>query len=91
MDQKHLLSAFEDLVQKLSIELRYEKGDFFGGLCQMPNKNILIINSKLPMEQKIKLIATELANLKLNHIYIRPALREMIAEADLGKQKMRDL
>ncbi|OQX83027.1 hypothetical protein B6D60_11205 [candidate division KSB1 bacterium 4484_87] len=84
MDQKYLLQAFEDLVQKLSIDLRYEKGDFSGGLCQMPNKTVLIINSKLPLEQKIRLIARELSHLKLNHIYIRPALRELIAEANRG-------
>ncbi|NOZ62817.1 MAG: hypothetical protein GXO74_14185 [Calditrichaeota bacterium] len=82
MDQKYLLQAFEDLVQKLSIDLRYEKGDFSGGLCQMPNKSVFIINSRLPMEQKIRLIARELGNLKLNHIYIRPVLRELITEAN---------
>ena len=46
----------------------------------MPNKYILIVNSKLPLEQKIKLIASELNSLDLNHIYIRPALRKIITE-----------
>lgn len=80
MEQTNLLAAFEDLVQKLSIELRYEKGDFSGGLCQMPNRKVMIINSKLPLDQKVKLIASELGNLNLNHIYIRPALRQVIKE-----------
>ena len=80
MKTENILQAFENLVNNLSIDLRYEKGDFNGGLCRMPDRDILIVNSQLPMEQKIKLIASELNSLDLNHIYIRPALREIITE-----------
>ena len=80
MKTENILQAFENLVNNLSIDLRYEKGDFNGGLCRVPGKNILIVNSRLPMEQKIKLIAAELNSLDLNHIYIRPALRKIITE-----------
>ena len=78
MKRENVLQAFENLVTNLSIDLRYEKGDFDGGLCRMPDKDVLIVNSKLPREQKIKLIASELNSLDLNHIYIRPALRKII-------------
>ena len=80
MKTENILQAFENLVNNLSIDLRYEKGDFNGGLCRMPDRDILIVNSRLPMEQKIKLIASELNSLDLNHIYIRPAIREIITE-----------
>ncbi len=80
MKTENVLQAFENLISSLSIDLRYEKGDFDGGLCRLPNKKVLIINSKLPVEQKIKLIAAELSSLDLNHIYIRPALRKIMAE-----------
>jgi len=80
MKTEHILQAFENLLNNLSIDIRYEKGDFNGGLCRMPNKYVLIINSKLPREQKIKLIASELNSLDLNHIYIRPALRKIITK-----------
>ena len=80
MKIQSILQGFENLIENLSIDLRYEKGDFAGGLCRMPNKNVLIINSKLPVENKIKLIASELKMMELNHIYIRPALREIIDE-----------
>ena len=84
MKRENILQAFENLVNNLSIDLRYEKGDFNGGLCRMTDKKILIVNSKLPMEQKIKLIASELNSLDLNHIYIRPVLREIIAEESIS-------
>ncbi|HDP99726.1 MAG TPA: hypothetical protein ENN22_11170 [bacterium] len=81
MKRENLLQAFESLLSQLSIDLRYEKGDFSGGLCKMPDRNLIIINSNLPLEQKINLIASELCLLELNHIYIRPVLREIISKA----------
>jgi len=82
MKPQNILQGFENLIQNLSIDLRYEKGDFAGGLCHMQEKSVFIINNKLPVENKIKLIASELRSLDLNHIYIRPALRKIIE----GKQ-----
>ena len=80
MKTQSILEGFENLIENLSIDLRYEKGDFSGGLCHMPDKSIFIINDKLPIENKIKLIASELRMMELNHIYIRPALRKIIEE-----------
>ena len=78
MKAQNILEGFENLIQNLSIDLRYEKGDFAGGLCHMQGKSVFIINNKLPVENKIRLIASELRSLELKHIYIRPALREII-------------
>ncbi len=80
MKPHNILQGFENLIQSLSIDLRYEKGDFAGGLCRLPGKIIFIINPKLPIENKIKLIASELRSLELTHIYIRPVLRKIINE-----------
>lgn len=79
---QNILQGLETLIENLSIDLRYEKGDFDGGLCRLPDKNILIINTKLSIENKIRLIATELRLMELNHIYIRPALRKIIEEGE---------
>jgi hypothetical protein len=78
MSPRNILDGFESLIENLSIDLRYEKGDFSGGLCRLPEKNIFIINNRLSVENKIRLIASELRSMNLNHIYIRPALRKII-------------
>ena len=78
MTQELILQGFESLIQNLSIDLRYEKGDFMGGLCKVGGKDVFIINNKLPIDKKIKLIAVELNRLNLEQIYIRPALRNII-------------
>ncbi len=84
MKSQNILEGFENLIQNLSIDLRYEKGDFSGGLCRIPGKNIMIINAKLPTENKIKVIAAELKQMELNHIYIRPALRKIIEDVHIN-------
>jgi len=78
MTQELILQGFESLIQNLSIDLRYERGDFKGGLCKIDDKNILIVNNKLPIDKKINLMAVELNRLNLEQIYIRPALRNII-------------
>ncbi len=78
MKPQNILQSFETLIHNLSIDLRYEKGDFTGGLCKVGNKEVLIVNNKLPIEGKINVMARELNRLNLEQIYIRPALRNII-------------
>jgi len=80
MRKELILQGFESLIENLSIIIRYEKGDFQGGLCTISDKKILILNHKLTLDQKISVIAQELKQLNLEKIYIRPALRAIIEE-----------
>jgi hypothetical protein len=80
MKENEILGHFEELTQNLSIDLRYEKGDFSGGLCRVDDKQIMIINKKLSDDQKIKVLASAIAQLNLDNIYILPAIREIIEE-----------
>lgn len=77
-DGPETLAALEQVVQQLDIELRYEKGDFDGGLCRVGEKTMLIVNVALDTGRRIQLIARELAQLRLEDIYILPATRDLI-------------
>ena len=83
MTNELILQGLETLIQNLSIDLRYEKGDFKGGLCKIKNQAVIIINDKLPIDKKIKIMAKELKLLNLEQIYIRPALRKVIEQEQL--------
>jgi len=83
MTQERILQGLETLIQNLSIDLRYEKGDFAGGLCKIGSRDIFIINNKLPIDKKIRIMAGELNRMNLERIYIRPALREIIENRDV--------
>lgn len=77
-DSPETLAALEQVVQQLDIDLRYEKGDFDGGLCRVGEKTMLIVNIALDTGRRIQLIARELAQLRLEDIYIVPATRDLI-------------
>lgn len=82
MEQENILEKLESLLVDLSIELRYEKGDFVGGFYRYKDRQQIVINRDLTINQKISIIAQELrANSELEGIFLVPALREVIQDA----------
>lgn len=81
MKEEEILSGLEKLVESLSIQLRYEKGDFAGGYCVLQEKRMMIVNSSLNPAMRIKVLARELATMNLDDMFVVPALRDVIAEA----------
>ncbi|NIR49375.1 hypothetical protein GWO43_12890 [candidate division KSB1 bacterium] len=83
MNDEDILINLEKLLNNLGIEVRYENGDFFGGLYRYHGKSQVIINKALNAKKKIQIIANELrVNVDLDSLYIVPALREVIENAD---------
>ncbi|MFQ5650962.1 MAG: hypothetical protein ACE5IY_13555 [bacterium] len=77
-----VLDKLEELLDGLSIEIRYEKGDFHGGLYRYRDKQQMVINKDLAIEQKIRIIADEIrTNVEFDNLYLVPALREVIENA----------
>ncbi len=82
MHDDDILQSFEKLLTDLEVELRYEKGDFQGGICRYKEKKQLILNKNLSSNQKIMVMANELkTNFDLDNLYLVPALREVIGNA----------
>jgi len=84
-DQK-LLEQLEALAQKLGLKVRYEQikkeGSFYpGGLCRVKEENLVIINSKAPLEDKINTFVEALGYFDLNNIFMLPALRDLLQVA----------
>lgn len=80
MKPAEILGHLETLTENISVNLRYEKGDFKGGLCRVNDEKILIVNSRLSEDEKIKVVAKELSQLDLGNVYVLPAIREVIDE-----------
>jgi hypothetical protein len=81
MKEEEILSGLEKLVESLSIQLRYEKGDFAGGYCVLKDKRMMIVNQALSPALRINVLARELATMNLDQVFVVPALREVILEA----------
>jgi len=80
MNNEIILQELENICCKLGLNLRYEVGDFIGGLCRIDEEQLIIINKKLPIDKKIKLIAKEISTLNFEDIFILPAVKEIILE-----------
>jgi len=80
MNDEIILQELENICCKLGLNLRYEVGDFIGGLCRIDEEKLIIINKKLPIDKKIKLIAKEISTLNFEDIFILPAVKEIILE-----------
>ena len=80
MKDEQLLEELEKVATRFDISVRYEDGDFKGGLCRLKDENIIIINKKFLIEQKLTFLARELCTLELDKVYILPKIREYIFE-----------
>ena len=88
MRESEILSNLEKIIEQLGIELRYDKGDFRGGLCRIGEKQLFLINTRMLPSQKIQLIVSELSTLNLSGIYIVPAIRDLLDKASDKQGKM---
>lgn len=84
MSNEELLQAMETLVKALGLELRYEKGDFKGGVCRIHDQQLVVMQKKASIENKIKILARELGTLELEHVYVMPAVQKII---DLSRKE----
>lgn len=78
MSNEELLQALETLVKALGLECRYEKGDFKGGLCRVHEQQLIVLQKKESLENKIKTLAVGLGELDLTNIYVMPAIQDLI-------------
>ena len=80
-----ILRELESVAARLSIPIRYEKGEMRGGLCRLRGRRQVIINADLAAEEKADLLAESLAQTNLGDIYITPRVRELIEQ--LGSRR----
>ena len=85
LKNEDILSQLEELANSLDIKVRYEQlkkeGAFFpGGLCKVKGENILIINSRANIEDKIETLAKAVISFDLSQVYMRPALRDFLSK-----------
>jgi hypothetical protein len=81
MDNEQILGMFEELAEKLSIEVRHDpnyKGT--GGLCTIRGKKVFILNSRLSPEEKVDLFIREFKKIPFDGVYLVPKLRDLMED-----------
>jgi hypothetical protein len=69
------LRELEAVAQRLSIPIRYERGEMRGGLCRLHGRLQIIVNTDLSEEDKADVLAESLAQTDLDTVYLPPRLR----------------
>tara|TARA_B100000941_G_scaffold252570_1_gene199752 strand:- start:227 stop:532 length:306 start_codon:yes stop_codon:yes gene_type:complete len=74
-----LFSLFEDLAEKMNINIVQGKGDFQGGMCSVNSESYIVLNKLKPIDQRLGVLVKEFSKLNLKNIFIQPVLREYIS------------
>jgi len=78
MQDAEVLVKLEEIVQQLGLELRWEEGDFTGGICRLGKREMVVMNRSLPTFEKIRVLCRDLSHADLSQIFVLPAIRERI-------------
>lgn len=71
------LSMLENLCQRLSIDVRYDRFFGHGGYCRLRDKEYFIINERLSNEAKEQIFIHELTSFNFDNISLPPQLTEL--------------
>ncbi len=78
MDQEAILAELENLVSSLGLQIRYEKGDFKGGDCILYDQNLVVMNKKNTLPQKIALLSRVVGMYGGDDLFMKPLIRQVI-------------
>jgi len=78
-----LLQSLIELAEKLSVRVIFKnlKDDEFvikSGMCSIKGDTLIIIDSRVSLEEKIKTLCQELKKFNLDNIFISPAIRDIL-------------
>ena len=80
MKPEKLLTLFEELAEKMDINIVQGKGDFQGGMCSLNDESYIVLNKLKPVDQRSGVLVKEFSKMNLKKIFIQPALREYILD-----------
>ena len=80
MTNEQILSELEQLASNCGITIRYEKGDFDGGYCVLKAERLIVINKRLALARRTSVLAQGLAEVGIDEMYLKPAIREYIED-----------
>ncbi len=78
-----LLQSLVELAERLSVRVIFKnlKDDEFvikSGMCSVKGDTLIIIDSRVSLEEKIKTLCQELKKFNLDNIFISPAMRDTL-------------
>jgi len=69
----------KDIFDKIGYKIILDNGNFNSGYCILENEKVIVINKNKPYENRVRVLSEILSSLKLDNIYIKPYIREMLS------------
>ena len=70
-----------ELLNNMGYRVRIEKGTFKGGFCLLREEKIFLLKKDLEQDKKISVLASNIAEIGVEDIFIKPNIRELIENA----------
>lgn len=80
MKARRTYSELKDIFEKLGYKIILDNGNFNSGYCIFENEKTIVINKNKPYENRVKVLSEILSSIKLDNIYIKPYIRELITQ-----------
>ncbi len=78
MQAEKLCSELENALIRLGWKIRQEKGNFKGGACLLAGEQMVIINKKLTVDERIEIFSQALKGTELDELYLLPEVRRFL-------------
>ncbi len=75
MGDNEIFKDLHDILKQLSIELKYGRGYFEGGMVRYKEQSVLYLNRAHSIEKHIEIISKELKQFDLGRIEINPEIQ----------------
>ena len=71
-----LFLELEQLLEQHGYKTRKERGGFVGSDCLVEGDKLVLVNKNKPIESQLKTLATVLAQIPLEGLFIKPVIRK---------------
>ena len=83
INEEVLLNQLKELAEKVGIEvcqknLTMEEASCTGGICRLNGQYVLFLHAGASLQEKIRVMTEALRKFDLEHIYVKPVIRELL-------------
>lgn len=80
MNSKKIYVELKEVFDKIGYKVILDNGNFNSGYCILEDDKVIVINKNKPYENRVRVLSEILSSIKLDNIYIKPYIRELIKE-----------
>ncbi len=78
MKPKKILKELEKLIEENEIDIVHGTGSFIGGYCLLNNLPVVVINKRIPVEEKATVLVKVINSKKIDYSKSKKAVKEFI-------------